>query len=62
MCHNLTFLSGVEIHRYRNGNSRKGYWAVAGNGILTHTVTNERLAQAGYCSILALYESLHFCD
>ena len=44
---------------YRNGNSRKGYWAVAGSGILTHTVTNERLAQAGYCSILDLYESLH---
>ena len=44
---------------YRIGNSRKGYWAVAGSGILTHTVTNERLAQAGYCSILDLYESLH---
>ena len=44
---------------YRNGNSRKGYWAVAGSGILSLTLTNERLAQAGYCDILVMYESLH---
>ena len=59
---NLMKLGMSRWKAYRNGNSRKGYWAVAGSGILTHTVTNERLAQAGYCSILALYESLHFCD
>ena len=59
---NLMKLGMPRWKAYRNGNSRKGYWAVAGSGILTHTVTNERLAQAGYCSILALYESLHFCD
>ena len=45
----------------RNGNTRKGYWAVAGSGILTHALTNERLAQAGYYSILNRYESLHSC-
>ena len=56
---NLMKLSMPKWKAYRNGNSRKGYWAVAGSGILTHTVTNERLAQAGYCSILAMYESLH---
>lgn len=28
-----------------NGNSNKGYWAVAGSGILTHAITNERLAR-----------------
>ena len=59
---NLMKLGMPRWKAYRNGNSRKGYWAIAGSGILTHTVTNERLAQAGYCSILALYESLHFCD
>ncbi len=59
---NLMKLGMPRWKAYRNGNSRKGYWAVAGSGILTHTVTNERLAQAGYCSILALYESLHSCD
>ena len=56
---NLMKLGMPKWKAYRNGNSRKGYWAVAGSGILTHTVTNGRLAQAGYCSILDLYESLH---
>lgn len=40
----------------------KGYRAVAGGGILTHTITNERLARAGYYSILNQYESLHLGD
>lgn len=43
---------------YRNGNTRKGYWAVAGSGILNTTITDKRLAQAGYFDILAKYESL----
>lgn len=43
----------------RNGNTRKGYWAVAGSGILNKTNTDERLAQAGYFDILAKYESMH---
>ncbi len=40
----------------------ESYWAIAGSGILTHTITNKRLAQAGYISILDRYESLHSCD
>ena len=44
---------------YRNGNTRKGYWAVANSGILKTTITDKRLAQAGYFDILAKYESLH---
>ena len=59
---NLMKLGMPKWMAYRNGNFRKGYWAVAGSGILTHTVTNERLARAGCCSILDLYESLHVCD
>jgi len=43
----------------RNGNTRKGYWAIAGSGILKTTITNEKLARAGYYDILAKYESLH---
>ena len=43
----------------RNGNTRKGYWAIAGSGILETTITNEKLARAGYYDILAKYESLH---
>jgi hypothetical protein len=35
---------------------------VAGSGILTHTITNKRLARDGYYySILDWYESLHLC-
>ncbi len=56
---NLIKLGMEPWKAYRNGNTRKGYWAVAGNGILTHTITDKRLAQAGYFDILAKYESLH---
>ena len=59
---NLRMLGMSKWQAYRNGNSQKGYWAVAGSGILTHTITNKRLAQAGYFSILDRYESLHLCD
>ena len=44
---------------YRNGNTRKGYWAVAGSGILHHTITNERLARRGYFDISEAYKSMH---
>ena len=44
---------------YRNRNTRKDCWAVAGSGVLTHTVTNERLAQAGCFDIARKYKSLH---
>ena len=42
----------------RNGNTRKGYWAIAGSGTLQTTITDKRLAQAGYFDILDKYESL----
>lgn len=58
---NLKRLGMPDWQAYRNGNTRKGYWAVAGSGILTHTITNKRLARAGYYSILDRYESLHLC-
>ena len=59
---NLIMLGMPEWQAYRNGNTRKGYWAVAGSGILTHTITSQRLVQAGYSSTLEMYESLHLCD
>lgn len=40
----------------------KAYWKVAGSPILTCSITNERLAQAGYYSLSDRYESLHLCD
>ena len=59
---NLAKLGMPQWQAYRNGNSRKGYWAIAGSGILKTTITNERLVQAGYYSILDRYESMHLCD
>ncbi len=59
---NLMKLGMPQWQAYRNGNSRKGYWAIAGSGILTHTITNKRLAAAGYFDILSHYESVHLCD
>lgn len=59
---NLIKLGMEPWKAHRNGNSSKGYWAVAGSGILTKTITNERLARAGYYSISDRYESLHLCD
>ena len=35
------------------------YWAIAGSGMLTHTITNERLARRGYYDISEAYKSMH---
>ena len=56
---NLIKLGMPEWEAYRNGNTRKGYWAIAGSGILHHTITNERLACRGYYDISEAYKSLH---
>ena len=53
---------GIPADRaYQWGNSRLGYWRIAGSPILKCSITNERLAAAGYFSILNYYESLHLC-
>lgn len=56
---NLKKLGMPEWQACRNGNTRKGYWAVAGSGILNHTITNERLARRGYYDISKAYKSMH---
>ena len=40
----------------------QGYWNVAGSPVLTRSITDKRLAQAGYYSLSDRYESLHLCD
>lgn len=40
----------------------KVYWTIVGSGILTRTITNEKLTRAGYYSILSRYKSVHECD
>ena len=56
---NLIKLGMEPWKAHRNGNTRKGYWTIARSGILTRTITDKRLAEAGYFDILAKYESLH---
>ena len=54
-----------EWQAYQWGNSRLGYWRVAGSPVLTRSITNKMLARAGYYDILARYEqirSLHSSD
>ena len=59
---NLILLGIPEWAAHRYGNSRKGYWRLAGTTTLSRAISNKRLAQAGYYSILDRYESLHLCD
>ena len=47
---------------YQWGNSRLSYWRIAGSPVLACSITNERLATAGYFGILNCYEALHSCD
>lgn len=61
---NLRKLGIPEWQAYQWGNSRLGYWRVAGSPVLSRSITNEKLAQAGYYDFPAQYEhlrKLHLC-
>ena len=45
---NLKKLGIPEWQAYQWGNTRLGYWRVAGSAILSRSITNEKLALAGY--------------
>ncbi|MGG3309501.1 group II intron maturase-specific domain-containing protein [Paenibacillus sp. 2KB_20] len=55
---NLRKLGVPEWQAYSWGNTRLGYWRIAGSAILQRSVTNEKLAQAGYYDFPAQYERL----
>ena len=62
---NLKKLGIPEWQAYQWGNTRLGYWRIAGSAVLQRSITNEKLVQAGYYDILAQYEQLrlkHLCD
>ena len=45
---------------YSWSRSRKGGWAVANSPMMLTTVTNDRLEQRGYKSILKMFEKVHY--
>jgi len=55
---NLCKLGIPEWQAYQWGNTRLGYWRVAGSPVLSRSITNEKLAQAGYYDFPAQYEQL----
>lgn len=60
----LVKLSIRNWQAYQWGNSRLGYWRVAGSPILSRALNNKRLVKAGYYDFPAQYESLrklHLC-
>ena len=62
---NLKRLGIPAWQAYQWGNTRLGYWRVAGSAILSRSITNEKLALAGYYDFPAQYEQirkLHLCD
>jgi len=50
----------ISVFEKRLSPERTAY-PLAGSGILTKTITNKRLAEAGYFEIQSYYESLHVC-
>lgn len=55
---NLRRLGIPEWQAYQWGNTRLGYWRIARSPVLTRSITNEKLAQAGYYDFPARYEHL----
>lgn len=53
----LVQLGMKEWQAWEMAKSRKSYWRMS--GMLNTVITNKRLAQAGYYSILDRYESMH---
>ena len=59
---NLIQLGIPEWQAKAVSNCRKAYWHMARNGHVQRAISKERLAKAGYYSILDRYESLHLYD
>lgn len=55
---NLIKLGINKYKAYEWANTRKGYWHIANSFILSRTITNDRLRNAGYVFLLDYYESV----
>lgn len=56
---NLCTLGIPEWQAHQWGNSRLGYWRIAGSPVLSRSITNKKLVRAGYFDILERYEQLN---
>ena len=55
---NLRKLGISKDQAYQWGNTRLGYWRIAGSPVLKCSITNEKLVHAGYKDILQMYEQI----
>jgi RNA-directed DNA polymerase len=55
---NLIKLGINKYKAWEYANTRKGYWRTANSPILTRTVTNERLKEAGYIFLTDYYRKV----
>ncbi|MEM9390130.1 MAG: group II intron reverse transcriptase/maturase, partial [Bacteroidota bacterium] len=55
---NLSKLGVKNPRAWEWANTRKGYWHVANSFILSTTITNERLRQAGYMFLSDYYHKV----
>jgi hypothetical protein len=55
---NLIKLGINKYKAWEYANTRKGYWRTANSPILTRTVTNERLKEAGYVFLTDYYRKV----
>ena len=55
---NLRILGISQDQAYQWGNTRLGYWRIAGSPVLKCSTTNEKLVHAGYRNILEMYEQI----
>ena len=55
---NLRILGISQDQAYQWGNTRLGYWRIAGSPVLKCSITNEKLVHAGYKDILQMYEQI----
>ena len=51
---------GIDKYQaYMWGNSRLGYWRIAGSYILNRAITNKKLSMAGYATLMGSYIEWH---
>ena len=58
----IAILSRIGVDKYQAymwGNSRLGYWRIAGSYILSRAITNEKLSMAGYATLTGSYIEWH---